>query len=733
MTTPTSNPVPSNNPNDLLFNAEQFDVALNSTAASYTDRLGVARRTVKGQFDAVDAELAAKLDDAQSQINVKVDEATASAADAADSALEALGYLQVYRTTSYGPYASDPATDPLGNPPSEGDEYWNTVAKLTKRFNGTTWQASDINTANLAASSGSSLIGFDGGTAQGVLDNAKAMQSYAALRAYTGRATGVRITTPGIDGFFQRLGTAGLADNGGTIIIDASGRAWERVTEGGVLNVLWFGADRTGITSSVTAVNNAISALNAAANSIRLFFPKGVYNLKSGVTQKITRSNVTIEGADAVINCESGNIFDFDSGASLEKCALYGFYFSYPSVIVDANATPAKFTRCLYLFVNRIRVSYAPSVFYFSRCSNVSTRDVQGLTANVARAAIYINYCSVMYFDDTFLINNAGLPPVNPSAPYPDPPVVGNSFIRVEGGHNDTIYFKSGVLCNRYRRGLHATVSAADESFINVLIDACVFDLCYDKGVFIENLGGSVANIHARHLYIQASKGDGFHLKTAGGGTNLVWIESPQILFSGFHSIYVECTISANSSSGIFISKPFIYGGNALNSGGIDIYCINSRVDIDGGSVGINSLAYTGYSAQATRGVVFDGCDRYTVSGIASGGSAGSFAFVNNPATDYRARLVYDNKIAVGSSVVTKPEYESSTLVSVTSGEVYTNASPYKEYVSVYGTSASGAATIAVNGNQYSTRSEWSGILNPGDTLSVTTAIACSRRITRLP
>lgn len=160
MTTPTSNPVPSNNPNDLLFNAEQFDVALNSTAASYTDRLGVVRRTVKGQFDAVDAELAEKLDDAQSQINVKVDEAAASAADAADSALEALGYLQTYRTTSYGALASDPATDPLGNPPTVGDEYFNTTSNLLKRFNGTTWQASDINTANLAESSGSSLVGY---------------------------------------------------------------------------------------------------------------------------------------------------------------------------------------------------------------------------------------------------------------------------------------------------------------------------------------------------------------------------------------------------------------------------------------------------------------------------------------------------------------------------------------------------------------------------------------------
>lgn len=191
---PTTNPVPSNNPNDLLFNAEQFDVALNSTAASYTDRLGVARRTVKGQFDAVDAELAAKLDDAQSQINVKVDEATASAADAADSALEALGYLQTYRTTSYGAYAIDPATDPLGNPPTVGDEYFNTTSNLLKRFNGVTWQASDINTANLAAPSGSSLVGYDTGTVQDVL-NTLTGPSGAASVGYTPAGTGAVPTT----------------------------------------------------------------------------------------------------------------------------------------------------------------------------------------------------------------------------------------------------------------------------------------------------------------------------------------------------------------------------------------------------------------------------------------------------------------------------------------------------------------------------------------------------------
>ena len=146
---PTTNPVPSTDPTDLLFNAGKLDEVVNGAANSFTDRLGVARRTVAGMNADFDAQLA----DAESDLNVY-------RADAAASAAEALGYLQTIRTTSYGAYASDPATDPLGNPPTVGDEYFNTTSNLVKRWNGTTWQASDINTANLAAPSGSSLVGY---------------------------------------------------------------------------------------------------------------------------------------------------------------------------------------------------------------------------------------------------------------------------------------------------------------------------------------------------------------------------------------------------------------------------------------------------------------------------------------------------------------------------------------------------------------------------------------------
>jgi hypothetical protein len=122
----------------------------------------------------------------------------------------------------------------------------------------------------------SSQIEYDGGTAQDVLDSAKPLASYTALRAYNGRATSARITARGIGGFFVRdAADVVSADDGGTVIVDALGRRWKRLFDGSY-HVKWFGAAADGATDDSVPIRLAIAA---TPNGARLNFGSGTYLL----------------------------------------------------------------------------------------------------------------------------------------------------------------------------------------------------------------------------------------------------------------------------------------------------------------------------------------------------------------------------------------------------------------------------------------------------------------------
>jgi hypothetical protein len=72
--------------------------------------------------------------------------------------------------------------------------------------------------------------------------NAIRLQSYTELRTYTGASQTVDVSDPGVAGRFNRDDADTVTtDNGGTVIVDGSGRRWKRVFSGGV-DLLWFGA-----------------------------------------------------------------------------------------------------------------------------------------------------------------------------------------------------------------------------------------------------------------------------------------------------------------------------------------------------------------------------------------------------------------------------------------------------------------------------------------------------------
>lgn len=119
---------------------------------------------------------------------------------------------------------------------------------------------------------GSQLVGYDGGAVQDVLDSTKPMASYKALRAYTGRATIVRITKPDVAGFFRYdLSDTTSSDNGGTVIVGSDGRRWKRIIDGAVYGA-WFG-----VSPSVSDNSDGIDAciLAARAAGVPSIWPAG--------------------------------------------------------------------------------------------------------------------------------------------------------------------------------------------------------------------------------------------------------------------------------------------------------------------------------------------------------------------------------------------------------------------------------------------------------------------------
>lgn len=141
---------------------------------------------------------------------------------------------------------------------------------------------------------GSSMVGHDGTTVKAVLDKAYSLADYTALRAYTGTATHVRITSNGISGFFYYDPTdTASADNGGTIIVSGTKR-WKRQYEGAV-SVKWFGAmgDWNGVTGTDDYL--AITAAILYAKTIGRSVEFGGKHLSSG--KILVSSGVSLKGA----------------------------------------------------------------------------------------------------------------------------------------------------------------------------------------------------------------------------------------------------------------------------------------------------------------------------------------------------------------------------------------------------------------------------------------------------
>lgn len=191
---------------------------------------------------------------------------------------------------------------------------------------------------DLAATGGSARVGFDGGTVQDVLDKAKTLQNYSALRAYTGRATAITITTPGIAGAFDRDDSdVTSADDKWSLIVDASGRRWKR-RDADTMPITpdLFGAKNDNTAVADVPVQDAIDFCNST-NPARPLLATGKYKITSQLL--IDRMVDTTNGEFVIYgNGDEGTGF-YISGVA-DGFKLFGSRLPYGPPVESYPTTP---------------------------------------------------------------------------------------------------------------------------------------------------------------------------------------------------------------------------------------------------------------------------------------------------------------------------------------------------------------------------------------------------------
>ena len=126
--------------------------------------------------------------------------------------------------------------------PVEGFTRWNKTSKSLESWNGTTWVVSfgvDLGTmvgVGPTQVPNNSMLGSAAYVSKDIF--VEKTLNYTTLRAYTGTAVVVQVTTEGIAGLFGSVSSG--TENGGTLIQGADGRKWKRLYSG-TAYAQWFG------------------------------------------------------------------------------------------------------------------------------------------------------------------------------------------------------------------------------------------------------------------------------------------------------------------------------------------------------------------------------------------------------------------------------------------------------------------------------------------------------------
>lgn len=511
-------------------------------------------------------------------------------------------------------------------------------------------------TAELAAAATVPLMAFTAAEAQGIFDNSLPMQGYAALRAYTGRATGVRLTSAGIAGAFQRdAGDTTSVDNGGTVIVDASGRRWKRMYSG-AMSVKWFSAKGDGATDDTTSI---IAALLAAAGR-ELVFDPGTY-IADGTLLRVY-AGTTLRGYGATIKLKAGTysttryFFGTNTGITYDSGYAETAYVDIAGFVLDGNIANVTTTDSCYginayrtrsFFVSDVTIKDLPGVigggygiaFSFStdvlaRRVNINRTDRQNIVVwETKNARIEASTLKDSYFRDCILVSS-NTPAVFQSSECHisntecrNTMPTGTHVIRFSGESSGKMSdlrlygYQSGAA------GLHG-IYITDTYPKRITVSNVSINDCF-RGVEVATDAAHVLEFTGLQIGAETPCYDGFRANSSGsvvkinGGTIKASNQPLYINAADFQSVNSVELIGGASNSAIFSKSTgtTVFSNNTIRGNTNASYPILFAGSGEPILTGNKSYGNTVAAMRCTTGAIASGNSPITIDGVAKSGT----------------------------------------------------------------------------------------------------------------
>lgn len=597
----------------------------------------------------------------------------------------------------------------------------------------------------------------DARTAMGVLSNmqvALATDSIATLRSYTSAAEPSVYAV--VSGYYaQGDGGGGLywydstdstsADNGGTIIVDASGRRWKIANFAGVVSALLFGAKAdyqevasTGVTIASGSANLAVTGAAFTTSDVgKLISVPGAG--ASGAVLETTIFSVT-DATHAVLSANASTSlsaatktisYGTDNAAAIQAAITLG----------ESNGAAVYIPRGLCKIGSPLTISGCLRMFgdgYGGDAGGIYA----GSTAPVLQGTVLLPISTV---NGLSIATNDAVALRDFQISYTGAPVAGGGVKGIAGT-------SAGSGANTYSVIRDVCITGAD---IGVdLLDWYDFDV--DHIVVLNSLTTSmhlkvttyvnysdstIANCSflsgtvTNHLWVESSGGlriinNKFNYGNGSAG-QAIFINPYNYQVGGVSTAFeIEPLLIANNSiegqiQGLVLKRQTGSLGqvSALSVTGNEFFVASSSIvfSADGANKWVSGFSVTGNTAicnvNSSEIFALDGCQNGIVAANSLNGSSSVTGATAVVVGSHTANVLQSGNPI--SSNISLPAVVTPSVPA--SGTPITNTNPYPVLVNIYG----GTGTlVAINGNtifsQGATYIFVNEVLNPGDTISIT-------------